>query len=71
MRQGFTERVDAAFAALPADARECRPSIGIILGAAVMALARREFKCRFPSVRKALRRMPPLSTASAAWHIMS
>jgi purine-nucleoside phosphorylase len=41
MRRGFTERVEAAFAALPAAARECRPSIGIILGSGLGDFARR------------------------------
>ena len=41
MRHGFTERVDAAFAALPAGMRECRPSIGIILGSGLGDFARR------------------------------
>ena len=41
MRQGFTARVDAAFAALPAGVREHRPSIGIILGSGLSAFASR------------------------------
>ena len=41
MRQGFTERVQAAFDALPAATRERRPSIGIILGSGLGDFARR------------------------------
>ena len=41
MRSGFMERVEAAFAALPEAARDCRPRIGIILGSGLGEFARR------------------------------
>jgi purine-nucleoside phosphorylase len=41
MRPGFTERLDAAFAALPPGAQACRPSVGIILGSGLGEFARR------------------------------
>ena len=41
MRSGFTERVEAAYAALPAAARERQPSVGIILGSGLGEFARR------------------------------
>jgi len=40
MRAGFTERLDAAFAALPAEARERTPRVGIILGSGLGDFAR-------------------------------
>ncbi|MCX7028602.1 MAG: purine-nucleoside phosphorylase [Spirochaetes bacterium] len=39
MRSGFTERVEAAFASLPAGARGRRPSVGIVLGSGLGAFA--------------------------------
>jgi purine-nucleoside phosphorylase len=39
MRAGFTERVEAAFASLPAGARERRPPVGIILGSGLGSFA--------------------------------
>ena len=39
MRTGYMQRVEAAFAALPAAARERRPSVGIILGSGLGAFA--------------------------------
>jgi purine-nucleoside phosphorylase len=39
MRTGYMQRVEAAFAALPAAARERRPSIGIVLGSGLGAFA--------------------------------
>jgi len=41
MRAGFTERLEAAFAALPAEARERKPRVGIILGSGLGDFARR------------------------------
>lgn len=41
MRSGFSERVGAAFASLPAEARERRPSLGIVLGSGLGDFARR------------------------------
>jgi purine-nucleoside phosphorylase len=41
MRAGFMERVEAAFAALPAGIRERRPGIGIVLGSGLGEFARR------------------------------
>jgi purine-nucleoside phosphorylase len=41
MRPGFMQRVETAFAALPAAVRERRPSIGIILGSGLGDFARR------------------------------
>lgn len=41
MRAGFTERLGAAFAALPAEARERKPRVGIILGSGLGDFAQR------------------------------
>jgi purine-nucleoside phosphorylase len=41
MRSGFTERVEAAFASLPASVRERRPRIGIVLGSGLGGFASR------------------------------
>ena len=39
MRTGYMQRVETAFAALPAEARGRRPSIGIVLGSGLGAFA--------------------------------
>ncbi|MCX7030117.1 MAG: purine-nucleoside phosphorylase, partial [Spirochaetes bacterium] len=41
MRSGFTQRVEAAFASLPAVVRERRPTVGIILGSGLGGFASR------------------------------